>query len=111
YEYTGLTKEESGGWGWQAAFHPEDLKTIIPDYERCLQTGEVHNAQPRIRRKAEHTYRWHLIKDVRVKDEHGKITLWIGTATDIQDQKDADEATIKIKLSQQREKLSTILQT
>jgi two-component system, chemotaxis family, CheB/CheR fusion protein len=111
YEYTGLTEEESDGWGWEAAFHPEDLKTIIPDYKRCLETGEVYNAQARIRRKADNTYRWHLIKDVPVKDEHGNITLWIGTATDIQDQKDADEATIKLKLSQQRETINTILQT
>ncbi|MCP2042328.1 chemotaxis protein CheB [Pontibacter sp. HSC-36F09] len=111
YEYTGLTKEESEGWKWQKAFHPDDLKIIIPDYERCLKTGEVHSAQARILRKADNTYRWHLIKDVPVKNEKGEITLWIGTATDIQDQKDAEEATIRLKLSQQRETINTMLQT
>ena len=25
HEYTGLSPEESRGWGWQAAFHPEDI--------------------------------------------------------------------------------------
>src|SRR5262245_27519027 len=25
HEYTGLSPEQSHGWGWQAAFHPEDL--------------------------------------------------------------------------------------
>jgi two-component system, chemotaxis family, CheB/CheR fusion protein len=111
YEYTGLTKEESEGWGWESAFHPKDLEHIIPDYKRSLETGEVHHAQARILRKADNTYRWHLIKVVPVKNETGEITLWIGTATDIQNQKDAEAATIKLRLSQQRDILNTILQT
>jgi two-component system, chemotaxis family, CheB/CheR fusion protein len=111
YEYTGLSMKESEGWGWQKAFHPDDLKVIIPDFKHCLETGEVHTAQARIRRKADNAYRWHLIKDVPVRDNKGTITLWIGTATDIQDQKVVEAATIKLKLLQQRETLNTILLT
>ncbi|MDO6389554.1 chemotaxis protein CheB [Pontibacter sp. BT731] len=111
YEYTGFTEEESEGWGWKKAFHPDDLKIIIPEYERCLKTGEIHNTEARILRKADRTYRWHLIKNVPVKNDRGDITLWIGTATDIQDQKDAEQATIKLKLSQQLETINTMLQT
>ena len=29
HEYTGLSPEESHGWGWQAAFHPEDLPSVV----------------------------------------------------------------------------------
>jgi len=28
HEYTGLSPENSHGWGWQAAFHPEDLPPL-----------------------------------------------------------------------------------
>ena len=29
HDYTGLSPEESHGWGWQAAFHPEDLPSVV----------------------------------------------------------------------------------
>src|SRR6266508_3666560 len=29
HDYTGLSPEESHGWGWQAAFHPEDLPRLM----------------------------------------------------------------------------------
>src|SRR5262249_28842649 len=29
HAYTGLSAEESHGWGWQAAFHPEDLPPLM----------------------------------------------------------------------------------
>ncbi|RAU82901.1 chemotaxis protein CheB [Pontibacter arcticus] len=111
YDYTGLSEKESEGWGWQKVFHPDDLKKIMPDFKHCLATGKVHNAQARLLRKADNKYRLHLIKDVPVKNDNGEITLWIGTATDIQDQKDAEQATIRLNLSQQRGTLNTILQT
>src|SRR5215469_3673386 len=29
HEYTGLSPEQSHGWGWQAVFHPEDLPPLM----------------------------------------------------------------------------------
>ncbi|WP_439882262.1 CheR family methyltransferase [Pontibacter sp. MBLB2868] len=110
YDYTGLTEKESKGWGWEKAFHPDDLKIIIPTYHAALESGEVHTAQARIYCKEEQEYRMHLIKDVPIRNEEGEIVLWIGTATDIQDQKDAEEANIRLHLSQQRTILYAILQ-
>ena len=111
YEYTNLSPEESRGWGWTKFFHPDDLEIIIPDYKDCLQTGRVHNAQARVLRQADQQYRWHLVKDVPIRNEQGEITMWIGTATDIQEQKDAEEATIQLRLQQQKEILTTVLKT
>jgi PAS domain-containing protein len=28
HDYTRLSAEESHGWGWQAAFHPEDMRLL-----------------------------------------------------------------------------------
>jgi len=111
YVYTNLTAEESRGWGWTKAFHPDDLELIIPDYKNCLQTGRVHNAQARILHHADQQYRWHLIKDVPIRNEQGEITMWIGTATDIQEQKDVEEANIQLRLQQQKDILTTVLKT
>jgi len=111
HEYTGFTEEESSGWGWTKPFHPDDLKIILPDYEESLKTGKTHAAQARILRRADQQYRWHLIKDVPIRNEQGEITMWVGTATDIQEQKDAEEANIKLRLQQQKQILKTILET
>jgi len=111
YKYTGISDEESRGWNWTKPFHPDDLVTIVPDYNDCLKTGRVHNVQARILRYADKQYRWHLIKDVPIRDETGEITMWVGTATDIQEQKDAQEVAIQLRLQQQKEILATILKT
>ncbi|WP_461490849.1 CheR family methyltransferase [Pontibacter sp. HJ8] len=111
FRYTGLTAEESAGWGWEKAFHPDDLKKFLPVYKKSMKTGDVFTAQARILRKADKQYRCHLLKDVPIRNEAGEITLWIGTATDIQDHKDAEESNVRLQLSQQRELLNVILQT
>jgi hypothetical protein len=36
HDYTGLSPAETMGWGYQAAFHPEDRKNAI---ERCAHPG------------------------------------------------------------------------
>ncbi|WP_162054216.1 CheR family methyltransferase [Pontibacter pamirensis] len=111
YDYTGLTEEKSVNWGWEDAFHPDDREELLQDYMISLRTGEIFNAEARIFNKALNQYCWHLIKDVPIRNEAGTITMWIGTATDIQVQKDAEEANIQLRLLQQREVLSAILQT
>ncbi|SFU49555.1 two-component system, chemotaxis family, CheB/CheR fusion protein [Pontibacter akesuensis] len=111
YEYTGLSKEESAGWNWKRAFHPTDLEQLMPDYMASLESGKVHSTQARILRQSDNRYRWHLIKVVPLRNESGEIMQWIGTATDIQDQKDAEEANIVLQVSQQREILNAVMQT
>ncbi|WP_347156838.1 CheR family methyltransferase [Pontibacter chitinilyticus] len=88
YKYTGLTVEESAGWGWTKAFHPDDLEALLPGYEASLAEGKIVNVQARILSYKDNEYRWHLIKDVPIRNEQGEINLWVGTATDIQDQKE-----------------------
>jgi PAS domain-containing protein len=34
-EYAGLSAEESQGWGWQAAIHPEDFPSLMENSGRC----------------------------------------------------------------------------
>ena len=40
HEYTGLPPEESHGWGWQVAFHPEDLPPLMEKWGKMLVSGE-----------------------------------------------------------------------
>ena len=92
YEYTGLTSEETKGWGWQAVLHPDDLQTCLEQWTRSLKTGEDYQVEYRFRRASDGDYRWHLGRAVPLHDEEGAIIKWFGTCTDIDDQKRSEES-------------------
>ena len=89
-EYTGLSLEEALGWGWRAAFHPED-RALLDGWNASVAAGEPFEAEARMRR-ADGEYRWFLIRAVPLHDEQGNIVKWYGTSTDIEDRKQAEEA-------------------
>jgi len=89
HEYTGLSPEESQGWGWQAAFHPDDLPALMERWLKMLTSGEPDEIEARLRRH-DGAYRWFLIRAQPFRDETGKILRWYGTSTDIDDRKRAE---------------------
>jgi formate hydrogenlyase transcriptional activator len=90
HEYTGLSPEESHGWGWQVAFHPDDLPPLMKRWREMLVSGEPGEIEARLRRY-DGAYRWFLIRAQPLRDEVGKIVRWYGTSTDIDDRKRAEE--------------------
>jgi formate hydrogenlyase transcriptional activator len=90
HEYTGMSPEESHGWGWQAAFHPEDLPPLMEKWRELLVSGEPGEIEARLRRQ-DGVYRWFLIRVEPFCDESGKLVRWYGTSTDIEDRKQAEE--------------------
>jgi len=91
HEYTGLSPEESHGWGWQVAFHPEDLPPLMEKWRKMLVSGESDEIEARLRRH-DGVYRWFLIRAQAFLDDSGNIVRWYGTSTDIEDRKRAEEA-------------------
>jgi PAS domain S-box-containing protein len=90
FEYAG---EAAGGFdelGWTRAVHPDDLPSVISKRERTLQSGEVFEAEFRLR-ATDGSYRWHLGRAVPISQADG-IDFWVGTATDIHDQKRTEQA-------------------
>lgn len=92
FEYTGMTMEQSAGWGWQPVLHPEDAEMCLRRWATSVATGESYQIEHRFKRAADGQYRWHLGRAVPMRDEEGQITKWFGTSTDIDDQKRAVEA-------------------
>ncbi len=82
-DYTGLSLEESLGWGWKAAVHPDDLGKLMNTWPSLLASGEPGEEEAHLRR-FDGEYRWFLFRAVPVRDEHGKIVRWYGTSTDIE---------------------------
>ncbi len=90
HEFTGLPVEESHGWNWQIAFHPDDLPALLKRWTEMLGAGEPGETEARIRR-FDGVYRWFLIRAEPFRDETGAIVRWYGTSTDIHDRKRAEE--------------------
>jgi len=90
HDYTGLSPEESHGWGWQAAFHPEDLPRLMDKWWELLASGESGEIEARLRRH-DGAFRWFLIRVEPLRDETGKIDRWYGTSTDIETLKRTEE--------------------
>jgi PAS domain S-box-containing protein len=91
YTYSGLSYEESAGPGWQRIVHPEDAPASVERWQRALAAGEVFDTKYRLRR-ADGVYRWQLGRNVPMRNEDGQITGWFGSATDIEDLKQAEQA-------------------
>ena len=88
YDYTGLDFEQTKAWGWKAVVHPDDLPNTLEAYTRALADGTTFVVENRYRRGSDGMYRWHLNRALPIRDETGEITLWVGTATDIHEQKE-----------------------
>lgn len=91
YEYTGLNFEETKGWGWLKAIHPEDREASTKEWKRVLKSGKPFQSEFRIHHRNGKGYRWFLIRALPIKNINGKIIKWFGSATDIDDQKKIDE--------------------
>jgi PAS domain-containing protein len=54
FRFTELTPEQTYGWGWQAALHPEDLPRVMDGWTRAAAGDRSRAAvltQPRCRRR------------------------------------------------------------
>ena len=72
-DYTGLAPEESHGWGWQVAFHPEDLPPLMEKWRELLISGEPGEIEARLRR-SDGVYRWFSISVEPFHDEAGRTS-------------------------------------
>jgi PAS domain S-box-containing protein len=92
YEYTGLSEEESMGFGFANALHAEDRARTLDEWTRAWRDGEPYEIEYRFYSRPRDEYRWFLARAVPVRDSRRRIVQWIGTCTDIEEQKRAEAA-------------------
>lgn len=85
-EYSGMTLEEINHKGWLDIIHPDDRDENIRQWKHSIMTGEDFMFEHRFRRH-DGTYRWQMSRALPQRDDTGKIQMWVGTSTDIEDQK------------------------
>lgn len=89
-DFTGLSLEESKGWGWLKAVHPSERKLKEASWKKSVESGTPFWFEHRLKRH-DGTYRWHLTKAHAMRNAEDQIEMWIGTNADIHDQKHAME--------------------
>ena len=85
-DYTGLAFEEIKGWGWKQFIHPEDLEETVRSWKHTVKSGQDLEIGHRYRHR-DGVYRWHLTRVAPSRTSDGEILMWIGSSTDVHDQK------------------------
>lgn len=91
YDFTGVSLGEINGGNWNSILHPEDQDRALKAWQHSLSTGEIYEIQYRLRHHSG-SYRWALGRALPVRNEDGAIVRWMGTLTDIHEQKETEEA-------------------
>ncbi|HVH85704.1 MAG TPA: PAS domain S-box protein [Terriglobales bacterium] len=80
---------------WLEHVHPDDQQKAQAAWRASLASGKAFAIELRLR-DAAGDYRWHLGRALPLRNESGAIMRWLGTFTDIDDQKRAEEALIRL---------------
>jgi PAS domain S-box-containing protein len=91
FDYLGVTEADRASIPWLELVHPDDLGSTLTIWNRSVETGEPYLNEFRLRRK-DGMFRYFLARAVPFRNDSGQIERWIGSATDIHDQKLAEDA-------------------
>ena len=89
-KYADLSKDDISFCDWEQVLHPEERAHYFNILENALQNGTEFSVEHRLM-NAQGEYRWHLSKTIPLKDNSGELVMWIGTNTDIHEQKEEVE--------------------
>jgi PAS domain S-box-containing protein len=96
--FTGQSDEEVLGFGWAGAIHPDDRERTTQLWREAVASGRPFLLEQRLRR-ADGVYRDMAVHAAPVLDASGTIVEWVGTHTDITEQK---QARIEMQAAHQR---------
>src|SRR5947208_3909188 len=94
YTYTGGEEGMSNeaAWGY---LHPDDRERTLAEFRTALRDGTALQTECRILR-GDGVYRWHLRRALPERNRGGETIAWLGTDTDIDDRKRADDERIEL---------------
>jgi PAS domain S-box-containing protein len=92
-EFAGQTLDfvRSHPEAWMTAVHPEDREMAAKTFWEGVHAGQGFTFETRSLRAKDGTYRRHLQQAVVLRDSQGKVLKFVGTTTDIDDQKRTEE--------------------
>lgn len=89
-QYIGAQQGPDGQWQWQPMLHPDDAIKTRDAWQQATAKGAEYQIEHRVK-TIDGSYRWHLSRAFPGRNGTGRIVRWFGTATDIDNQKRAQE--------------------
>ncbi|MEZ5444522.1 MAG: PAS domain S-box protein [Gammaproteobacteria bacterium] len=102
-DITGMSPEHAQGKGWTSALYPEDRDRLSAQWYRAVAGRTPFQAEYRYQRP-DGEVRWALCSGIPQHAPDGRLTGFMGTVTDISDNKD-----VEMELRRSREQLRTLL--
>ncbi|MGF9761975.1 PAS domain S-box protein [Microvirga sp. 0TCS3.31] len=100
--FSGQTNENYTGFGFLTAVHPDDRAKLLDQWQAVRASEEPGMFEYRVRR-LDGKYRWMLARAVPLLNEEGRVQEWVGTVTDIHDQRQAE---MRLRSSEERLRLA-----
>ncbi len=88
-QWTGFTIEEINKGKWSEVYHPDDLPKLAKEWENAFKSKKAFTWEYRIKNPGG-GYSWFMGATLPIKDKKGKISRWIGTATNIDEKKQSE---------------------
>ncbi|MFO0630414.1 MAG: PAS domain-containing protein [Polyangiales bacterium] len=87
--FTGVPEQEQLGYAWLQQLHPDDRERVQREWAATAPSGQPFDIEFRIRRH-DGVHRWFKTRAQPVLAADGSVRRWIGSNTDIQDLRDAE---------------------
>ncbi len=104
-EYLNARWRDYGGTaavaGWGAMLHPDDAGRFDEDWAAVRAAGAELDVDVRLKRALDGAWRWFRVKGAPVADAAGALRHWVGTCTDIEDRRQAEDALREALAAQQ----------
>jgi PAS domain S-box-containing protein len=81
-DFTGLSFDDSIGFGWMDAVHPDDRQETQKAWQIAMEKGEYY-VEHRVRRQQDGEYFWHQTRAKPLEGDDPASHEWVGTMTDI----------------------------
>jgi len=102
YEYTGARAGELDDDGWARVVHPDDIDGTVAAWSRAVAEGSLYQTEFRLCGQ-DGNYRWFLARAVPMRGDDGRVLRWIGTNTDVDEQKNAAAELARLNASLEQE--------
>lgn len=89
FECAGLP--EDAALSWQSIVHPADYVEFARGFREAVTEERAWEAEFRMGNVAQRRFRWHLVRMLPERGATGEITAWVGTSTDIDGRKRAEQ--------------------
>lgn len=81
-DYTGVSLDKLRKKGWLQFVHPDEREESVKKWERSVKSGNKYEMEARFLHRSG-KYKWHITRAEAIKDEAGKLKMWVGTTTEV----------------------------